>query len=341
MSAISACLPPDSFNEDDWANVQKCVGRPLPTYDEVIKTMPRVQVGGYGVPGKPLSSLGKPLSFKSVFLLAVALLLAGDNKSKPLVVVPSTHPLIHSSYSLDPLHPIHYAVPSGAALSLGSSRAAGPRLSDRESGWTPEYQKIYDEIDLGKNTVGRGMDGAVYHHGDSPYAVKILKNVEMGQKEAGYLKLFSDRIPGVFPKFYASTIQEGRVVIIMEYIKGITLKKAINDGLKVKDATAKLTRLISQLHGTGFAHGDLNAGLNIIITPEGEFRLIDPTRVVELSDGMVPREFWALRRLLGMLDASDADAPPAGGARKQNDRNCRKTRNRKIRLRRSRRSRRA
>ena len=337
MSAISACLPSDSFNEKDWEQAQTCVGRPLPTYDQVIQAMARVQVGGSGAPRQPLS-------FKSVFLLAVALLLAGDNKSKPLVVVPSTHPLIHSTYSLDPVSPIHYAIPSGAALSLGSSRAAGPRLSDRESGWTPEYQDIYNEIDLGRNTFGSGVDGAVYRHGDSPYAVKILKDVEMGQKEAGYLKLFSDRIPGVFPKFYASKTMDGKVVIIMEYIKGITLKKAINDGIKVKDAAAKLTSLITQLHSTGFAHGDLNAGLNIIITPEGEFRFIDSTRVVGLSEGIVQREFGALRRLIGMLDPDappDAAAPPSGGARKQNDRNRRKTRNRKIRLRRSRRSRRA
>lgn len=330
MSAISACLPSDSFNEDDWAKVQTCVGRPLPTYDQVIQAMARVQVGGSGAPRQPLS-------FKSVFLLAVALLLSGDNKSQPLVLVsptdPSVHPLIYTSYSLDVMNPetkFEYAVAPGAAVApVRSSRAVGPLMLAEGSDWTPEYDAMLREIDKGRNSIGTGKDGAVYHHGESMYAVKIIKNIKQGQTEAGYLKLFSDKIPGVFPNYVASTIKNGEFVLIMEYIKGMTVNRAVSNKYTDVRATAKLTELIRKLHSTGYAHGDIHS-LNVMITPDGGMHFIDTTRVIPLSTSSYWRDLDQIKKLINMIEPE----PQVG-------KNRRKTRNRKIRLRRSRRSRRA
>lgn len=118
--------------------------------------------------------------------------------------------------------------------------------------------------------IGEGRQGKVYLI-DNSHCIKIYKNLKYAKMELANLKR-AEKKGGIFPKVY----QWGKKYIIREYIEGIGLKKYLKSHHLTKSISRQLVDLIKNFKKIGYKR--LDTGLtNVIITPKGILRPIDPT----------------------------------------------------------------
>ena len=94
------------------------------------------------------------------------------------------------------------------------------------------------------------------------------------------------KIPHLVPKLLDITREENSVTIIMEKIKGITVKEFLeekNTPDTVKRVITSLIEAVLSFHKAGYLHGDLHEG-NIIIKEDLNIVLIDFDTCTEYSD---------------------------------------------------------
>ena len=97
---------------------------------------------------------------------------------------------------------------------------------------------------------------------------------------------------------------------LAEFVAGRTLKAVYGEAAITKDPqlTAEYVRIIREvesavkkLHAVGTAHGDLSY-TNILVSPDGEFKLVDPMRVKSMEYS-IDFDNYSLRELRRGADA--------------------------------------
>ena len=140
------------------------------------------------------------------------------------------------------------------------------------------------------NHLGQGGKGEVFLVRDENtggyHAMKIVWNAEEGKEEADLLKSLSHS--GI-PKLYDYFEKDGHSFLIMEYVKGITLRECMERASfsrnERKDIMIKAAEILCYLHSrpVPVVHGDLKPD-NIIITEEREVFLIDFGSAFEVTE---------------------------------------------------------
>ena len=116
--------------------------------------------------------------------------------------------------------------------------------------------------------VGEGKQGKVYRI-DKHRCLKIYKNKKYLPLELANSKRASKKL---FPKVYSW----GKDFMIREYVKGIRLDRYLKKNHLTKTISYQLVGLIKNFKRFGFKRLDIRLS-NIIITPKGRLRPIDPT----------------------------------------------------------------
>lgn len=118
--------------------------------------------------------------------------------------------------------------------------------------------------------IGEGAQGTVYRI-DASRCVKIYKDIKYLPLELSNLEK-AQKKTDIFPKVYHS--EEN--FIIREYIEGTGLKKYLRNHPLTVSISYQLVKLIKTFKKIGFTRLDTRLD-NVIITPEGRLRPIDPT----------------------------------------------------------------
>ena len=151
-------------------------------------------------------------------------------------------------------------------------------MCDRES--AEEVEKLYQQRYLIEKVLGTGGMGKVFLAKDlktgKNAAVKIVKDQSRWERERDILKILND-IQGA-PRLYFAG-KEKEVFLVMEYIKGDSLKQYIRKSGKLSKKEMilwmiKICTVLEKIHAKGIIHMDLKPE-NIILHPSGKIYLID------------------------------------------------------------------
>jgi eukaryotic-like serine/threonine-protein kinase len=135
--------------------------------------------------------------------------------------------------------------------------------------------------------LGEGGSGVVYRGRDlrleRPVAIKVLADALRDDELAWGRLLREARLASQLNHPHIAAIydlgeEEGRAYIVMEYVEGLPLADLIPEaGMpleQVERYAAQIADALAFAHERGTLHGDLK-GSNIIITPEGDIKLLD------------------------------------------------------------------
>jgi serine/threonine-protein kinase len=135
--------------------------------------------------------------------------------------------------------------------------------------------------------LGEGGSGVVYRGRDlrleRPVAIKVLADALRDDELAWGRLLREARLASQLNHPHIAAIydlgeEEGRAYIVMEYVEGLPLADLIPEaGMpleQVERYAAQIAGALAFAHEQGTLHGDLK-GSNIIITPEGNIKLLD------------------------------------------------------------------
>lgn len=134
-------------------------------------------------------------------------------------------------------------------------------------------EDTYKQIDIWKES-DKSKVVLVYNQTDRQvYVIKYLKNKDVPYQE---LKKIKDKI---LPKIYYIFDGDDEVILVEEYICGITLnelieqKKSISDE-EIQDILVQLCKGLKKLHQKDIIHRDINLN-NIMLTNDGIVKLVD------------------------------------------------------------------
>jgi eukaryotic-like serine/threonine-protein kinase len=136
--------------------------------------------------------------------------------------------------------------------------------------------------------LGRGGLGEVYLAHDltlgRDVAIKFVAPEKLADADARGRLLREARAaaaldhPGICTVYETGVAEDGRSYIVMQYVEGETLAKALNHGpLSIRDAlalSAEVAEALGAAHRRGVVHRDLKPG-NIMVTPAGHAKLVD------------------------------------------------------------------
>ena len=136
--------------------------------------------------------------------------------------------------------------------------------------------------------LGRGGLGEVYLAHDltlgRDVAIKFVAPEKLADADARGRLLREARAaasldhPGICTVYETGVAEDGRSYIVMQYIEGETLAKALNRGpLSIRDAltlSAEVAEALGAAHRRSVVHRDLKPG-NIMVTPSGHAKLVD------------------------------------------------------------------
>jgi serine/threonine-protein kinase len=135
--------------------------------------------------------------------------------------------------------------------------------------------------------LGEGGSGVVYRGRDlrleRPVAIKVLADVLRDDELAWARLLREARLASQLNHPHIAAIydlgeEDGRAYIVMEYVEGLPLADLIPEGgmplEQVERYGAQIAGALAFAHQQGVLHGDLK-GSNIIVTPEGNIKLLD------------------------------------------------------------------
>ncbi len=154
--------------------------------------------------------------------------------------------------------------------------------------------------------IGKGKFAEVFELEDSDkeLAVKVLDPEKWGQGENTALKdlQLADRevqsweiINGnpYFPEFHGSCREEGRQYILLERIKGSTLRESLQERMKLSQGSFSAgesrkiildtARGLKAIHNLGYLHRDISSS-NIMLTEEDKVKLVDIGAMKELDE---------------------------------------------------------
>jgi DNA helicase-2/ATP-dependent DNA helicase PcrA len=131
--------------------------------------------------------------------------------------------------------------------------------------------------------LGGGAFGDVYLARDKildkNFAIKVSR---ISEKELNILvkeaKILSELEHPNIVRFYTIDIIENKIVLVMEYVEGESLRKIIEKGNldfeKIKNITAEILDALSYAHKKGFLHRDIKPE-NILIDKNGNVKITD------------------------------------------------------------------
>ena len=136
--------------------------------------------------------------------------------------------------------------------------------------------------------LGRGGLGEVYLAHDltlgRDVAIKFVAPEKLADADARSRLLREARAaasldhPGICTVYETGVAEDGRSYIVMQYVEGETLARALNRGpLSIRDAlalSAEVADALGAAHRRGVVHRDLKPG-NIMVTPAGHAKLVD------------------------------------------------------------------
>jgi len=135
--------------------------------------------------------------------------------------------------------------------------------------------------------LGEGGSGVVYRGRDfrleRPVAIKVLADALRDDELAWARLLREARLASQLNHPHIATIhdlgeEDGHAYIVMEYVEGLPLADLIPEGgmpqEQVNRYAGQLCDALAYAHEHGTLHGDLK-GSNIIVTPEGNVKLLD------------------------------------------------------------------
>lgn len=134
--------------------------------------------------------------------------------------------------------------------------------------------KKYGGYDISKlKLIGKGTQGKVYRM-DSEKCIKIFKSRSVCRGEAETLKMAQGN------KHFAKLYDSGEYYIVREYIDGVELNRYLKENPLSIDVSAKILDVYEALGRVGYARQDI-ALFHILVTPEGELKIIDTGRVMK------------------------------------------------------------
>lgn len=135
--------------------------------------------------------------------------------------------------------------------------------------------------------LGEGGSGVVYRGRDlrleRPVAIKVLADALRDDELAWARLLREARLASKLNHPHIAAIydlgeEDGRAYIVMEFVEGLPLADLIPEGgmplEQVMNYATQIAGALGFAHDHGTLHGDLK-GSNIIVTPEGEIKLLD------------------------------------------------------------------
>ncbi|HEX2955076.1 MAG TPA: hypothetical protein VHR47_13985 [Bacillota bacterium] len=141
--------------------------------------------------------------------------------------------------------------------------------------------------------IGEGIQGKVYLI-DAERCVKIYKKTKYFHRELECLKM------GAGEAFFPKIIEVGDEFIIREYIPGLELNKHLKNHPLTATIAQQLLDLFHCLERLHFRRLDVRLD-HIILTPEGNLRLIDPANLMHM------REDYPKRMLKGLDEVGCRD----------------------------------
>jgi len=138
-----------------------------------------------------------------------------------------------------------------------------------------------------ESCLGEGGSGVVYRARDlrleRQVAIKVLAD-DLRDDELAWARLLrearlaSQLVHPHIAAIYDLGEEDGRAYIAMEYVEGLPLADLIPEGGMARDQferyVAQISGALAFAHQQGVIHGDLK-GSNIIVTPEGNIKLLD------------------------------------------------------------------
>jgi RIO-like serine/threonine protein kinase len=150
-----------------------------------------------------------------------------------------------------------------------------------------------ESLDPGKLVfVGAGKEGRVYLL-DGKGCIKYYNHGKYQHRE--WAALNRGQNDELFPRLYGW----GDGYIIREYIKGVSLDKYLAVNPMTEELAKKLLRMHETLIRLGYRRADLRL-THIIINPDGQLRVIDPTNMMKI-DRVFPRKLLHGLEKLGQL----------------------------------------
>ena len=201
-----------------------------------------------------------------------------------------------------------------------------PDQQQANSSGEPEYSATLRHYLLGEQ-LGEGGFGQVFQAWDSKLeryvAVKRLKSGEHRSQSRQALheaRAAASLDHPAFVKIYAIEDEEDPPSIVMELIRGKTLRKILHEGpMSEPDAREMLMQLSAAMqvaHASGLVHGDLKPS-NIMLDESGRYRILDfglalvnDTEVTTSTNQLDPQgtiAYMAPERLMGGALTASAD----------------------------------
>lgn len=136
-----------------------------------------------------------------------------------------------------------------------------------------DFNIARDKYNLNKlKFIGAGKQGKVYLI-DHNTCIKLYKKKKYFNRELKNLKKAQGK--PIFPCIY----EVGKNYIIREYIDGVSLSSYFNKGKKLnRNIVEQIVNILESLKQLGFKRIDYRLA-HIIITKQGELKVIDPTNV--------------------------------------------------------------
>lgn len=201
-----------------------------------------------------------------------------------------------------------------------------PDQQETKNAGEPEYSATLRHYLLGEQ-LGEGGFGQVFQAWDSKLeryvAVKRLKSGEHRSQSRQALheaRAAASLDHPAFVKIYAIEDEEDPPSIVMELIRGKTLRKILQDGplseADAQDMLMQLTAAMQVAHASGLIHGDLKPS-NIMLDDNGRYRILDfglalvnDTEVTTSTNQLDPQgtiAYMAPERLMGGALTASAD----------------------------------
>lgn len=173
------------------------------------------------------------------------------------------------------------------------SSAIGPDLPGIDTAEVLEWIRAGDASEQDRISRGHQAEVYLYRQGNTPLVLKVaygygfaawLRRWMLRKEERVYRRL--QHVDGI-PKCYG--LLDGKY-LLLEYFKSESYRGA---ELRERDRFFdSLRRMIEAMHAAGVAHGDLKTRSNIMVTPEGQPRIVDFGIATTCKPGFAPFNHW-------------------------------------------------
>src|SRR5471030_2481551 len=205
--------------------------------------------------------------------------------------------------------PVHFLA-DRAALGVSSVRIAIPwqRLAGQ---WPGDAEALSNPVEPGRRRLRRGLRG-VGQQAAAQRGIKRLKNAQGAHSVLREAQLAASLQHAAFVKIYALEDDDASPSIVMELVRGQTLKQFLADARPTARQALAMVRQVAgamrEAHESGLVHGDLKPS-NLMVEPSGTVRILDfglatqddaqATTSLQNADPQGTIAYMAPERLLG------------------------------------------